>query len=97
MHRGSEGLERAQEPAGGLTMDAPFFYLVRFWVDPKGLDQVVVAGKTLPQAVRYIAAICAGKVTGAGSGLEIFSDFSGAQAVEVFVDSSGNRTNVVLN
>jgi hypothetical protein len=42
MHRDREGLERAQAIARGVTsMDAPFLYLVRFWVDPKGLDQVM--------------------------------------------------------
>jgi hypothetical protein len=69
----------------------------RVVLQPTGLDQVMIAGKTLPQTVRYIAAICAGKVSGAGSGLEIFSDLSGLSAVQVSVDSSGNRTNVVLN
>jgi hypothetical protein len=69
----------------------------RVVLQPTGLDQVMVAGKTLTQAIRYIATICAGTVQGAGSGLEVFSDFSGVQAVRVFVDSSGNRTNVVLN
>jgi hypothetical protein len=69
----------------------------RVVLQPTGLDQVIVAGKTLPQAIRYIGSICAGKVSGAGTGLEVFQDFSGTQSVQVFVDSSGNRSNVLYN
>lgn len=66
-------------------------------IAPTGLDKVLIAGKTLPQSVRYIAAVLNGRVTGAGSGVEQFFDYAGGAAVQVFVDSSGNRNNVVLN
>jgi hypothetical protein len=61
------------------------------------LDQVdgVESGKTLRQTLRIIAAVVAGKVSGAGSGTETFRslDDSANRAV-VTVDSSGNRTAV---
>lgn len=66
-------------------------------IAPTGLDQVNIAGKTLPQAIRYVAAVLNGRVTGAGTGVEQFYDYAGGAAVEVFVDQSGNRNNVVLN
>jgi hypothetical protein len=61
-----------------------------------GLDLVLVAGKTLPNALKYIGAATCGVVSGAGSGVESFSDFSGSLAVTVHADSSGNRTSVVF-
>jgi hypothetical protein len=61
------------------------------------LDQVngVETGKTLRQTLRIIAAVVAGKVTGAGSGAETFRslDDSANRAV-VTVDANGNRTAV---
>ncbi len=57
-----------------------------------GLDNVMIAGKTLPDAVKYIGAAVAGKCSGAGSGTETYDDFSGAAAFVVIVDSAGNRT-----
>jgi hypothetical protein len=66
-------------------------------VAPTGLNQVMIAGITLPQAIRYIAAVVNGRVSGAGSGVEQFFDYAGTPSVQVFVDSSGNRNNVLLN
>lgn len=60
-----------------------------------GVDLVLVAGKTLPNAIKYIGAGVAGGVSGAGTGTEVFKDFTGNAVVTVTVDSSGNRSSVV--
>lgn len=60
-----------------------------------GLDLVMVAGKTLPNAIKYIGAGVAGVVTGAGTGTEVFKDFAGTTAFTVTVDDPGNRSVVV--
>lgn len=60
-----------------------------------GLDLVLVAGKTLPVAIKYIGASVAGVVSGAGTGTEIFKDYAGATAFTVTVDVNGNRSVVV--
>ncbi len=50
---------------------------------------------TLRQAMRIMAAILAGKVSGAGSGVESFTGLDGSTPrVEVTTDAAGNRTNV---
>jgi hypothetical protein len=66
-----------------------------FSLAPTGLDLVMVAGKTLPNAVKFIGASAAGVVSGAGSGIETFKDFAGVTALTITVDASGNRTAVV--
>lgn len=43
---------------------------------------------------RYIAAICHGIVTGAGTGTEIFKGIDGTTRATVAVDASGNRSSV---
>ena len=54
-----------------------------------------VDGKTVQQALRIVAAILAGKVSGAGSGIERFSGLDGVTPrVEVAADAVGNRTNI---
>lgn len=63
-----------------------------------GLNSVLIAGVTLPNAIKYIGATTAGKLpSGAGSGQENWLDFSGAAAVDITVDSSGNRTLIVYH
>jgi len=58
----------------------------------------VETGKTLRQALRIMAAILAGKVSGAGSGTETFTGLDGAtDRVEVAVDEDGNRTAVTFD
>jgi len=60
-----------------------------------GADLVLVDGKTLPASIQIIAAACAGKVSGAGSGTEVFKGLDGATTrATVTVDASGNRTAV---
>lgn len=55
----------------------------------------IETGKTLRQAVRIIAAVLAGKISGAGSGTETFLGVDGAtQRVQVTTDPAGNRTGV---
>lgn len=64
--------------------------------DPGTLVSAIdVAGQTLPNALRHIGATVAGKISGAGSGTEVFKSFDGNVAVTVTVDVDGNRTNVV--
>jgi len=54
-----------------------------------------VDGKTLQEAIRIVAAIVAGKISGAGSGTETFKGVDGTTTrAVVTVDSSGNRSNV---
>jgi hypothetical protein len=54
-----------------------------------------VDGKTLRQALQIIAAVLAGKVTGAGSGTETFRGLDDQHdRVVVTADAGGNRTNV---
>ena len=58
----------------------------------KGID---IDGKTLQEAIRYVAAICAGKISGAGTGTEEFVGLDGVtRRVTVTVDNLGNRTAV---
>ena|GEM_PF-6587290 len=54
-----------------------------------------IDGATPRAALRYIAAVLAGKVTGAGTGIETFYGLNGTTPrVEVTVDSDGNRSSV---
>ncbi|MBN2581417.1 MAG: hypothetical protein JXB10_20720 [Pirellulales bacterium] len=55
----------------------------------------VEAGKTVRQTLRILAAVVAGKVSGAGSGTETFRSLDdGADRVVVTADAAGNRTAV---
>jgi len=51
-----------------------------------------IAGKTLRQTFRYMAAKLAGKVTGAGTGTEKFFDFEDTERLRETIDDVGNRT-----
>jgi hypothetical protein len=54
-----------------------------------------VDGKSLAEAMEIVAAVLAGEVSGAGTGIETFSGINGAKSkVIVTVDSDGNRSNV---
>ena len=55
----------------------------------------IETNKTLRQAMRIVAAVLAGKVSGAGSGTETFKGLDGSTVrVTVTTDPAGNRTNV---
>jgi hypothetical protein len=55
----------------------------------------LVDGKTLAAAMRYIAAGVAGRISGAGTGTEIFLGLDEATTrLTVTVDSSGNRSDI---
>ena len=55
----------------------------------------IETGFTLRQVLRIMAAVLAGKVSGAGSGVETFLGLDGStERVEVTVDAGGNRTDV---
>ncbi len=61
------------------------------------LDQTdgIETDMTVRQAMRIMAAVLAGKVSGAGSGLETFKGLDGSTTrVQVTTDAAGNRTNV---
>ncbi len=61
-----------------------------------GLDLVLVDGKTLPAALQIIGASVAGKISGAGSGTEVFLGLDGSTTrLTVTVDVDGNRTATV--
>lgn len=60
-----------------------------------GADLVLVDGKTLPAALQIIAAGVLGKVSGAGTGTEIFVGLDGVTTrATVTVTNAGNRTAV---
>jgi hypothetical protein len=61
-----------------------------------GLNLVLVDGRTLPAALQIIAAGVLGKVSGAGTGTEVFVGLDAATTrATVTVDASGNRSVVV--
>lgn len=58
----------------------------------------IETGITMRAALRAIAAICAGKASGAGTGTETFKGIdSETDRVEVTVDNDGNRTAITLD
>jgi hypothetical protein len=60
-----------------------------------GLDLVLVDGKNLPNALEIIAAGVIGKISGAGTGTEVFVGLDEATTrATVTVDASGNRSAV---
>jgi hypothetical protein len=57
-----------------------------------------IDGKTLEEAVRYMAAVLAGKISGAGSGTETFLGLDGATPrVQVAADAAGNRSAITYD
>lgn len=67
--------------------------------DPTGSEfldnETLIDGKTIAESLRYISAILAGKVSGAGTGTETLKGLDGTtDRVEVTVDAQGNRTAV---
>lgn len=55
----------------------------------------LVDGKTIPAAMQIIAAVVAGKISGAGTGTEVFLGIDGVTTrATVTVDGSGNRSGV---
>lgn len=58
-------------------------------------DDGIETDMTVRQAMRVMAAVLAGKVSGAGSGSETFKGLDGPTTrVQVTTDAAGNRTNV---
>ena len=63
----------------------------------EGVRNVLVDGKNLPDAVQIIAAGVVGKISGAGTGTEIFVGLDNSTTrATVTVDSSGNRSAVTF-
>ncbi len=61
-----------------------------------GLDLCLIDGVAFRSAIQYVCASVIGKVSGAGTGTEIFKGLDGTTTrATVTVDSSGNRSNVV--
>ncbi len=59
---------------------------------------IIDSGVTAEQAMRIYGAVLAGKVSGAGTGTEVFTGLDGTTVrVTATVDASGNRTLVVTN
>jgi hypothetical protein len=57
--------------------------------------ETLIDGKTIAEALKIIAAVCAGKVSGAGTGSEVFRSLDdSANRVSITVDAEGNRTGV---
>jgi hypothetical protein len=84
------------------TGDTPLIYASEEISSPAAtadalLDRAdaVESGKTLREALRIIAAVIAGKVSGAGAGVETFTGLDGSTTrVEVTTDAAGNRTGI---
>lgn len=58
----------------------------------------IETGRTLRQTMRLIASVLLGKVSGAGTGTEVFRDIGDTKdRVTATVDSSGNRTAITLD
>lgn len=62
-----------------------------------GMDEIDVGGQTLPNAVRIIGAVVAGKLSGSQTDTETFLDFAGNACVSIDVSATGNRTNVTYS
>lgn len=63
-----------------------------------GMDNGIETGWTPRQIMRVMAAVLAGKVSGAGSNAPVFRAITDAEArVNATTDASGNRTSVTLN
>jgi hypothetical protein len=59
---------------------------------------IVESGMTVQQALRFYNAVLMGKVSGAGTGTEVFRDINDTKdRVTATVDASGNRTAIVLD
>jgi len=64
-------------------------------VSATGLDDVLIDGMPLPEAMQVMSAVLAGEITSAGTSPEIFYGLDGVtQRVAVSGDSTGNRTGV---
>ena len=60
-----------------------------------GLNAVLVDGVAMPIAFQYVAAVCAGKISGAGTGTETFVGIDGStDRAVVTVDGYGNRSSI---
>jgi hypothetical protein len=60
--------------------------------------QTLIDDKTIAQALQIIAAVVAGKVSGAGTGTETFTGLDGTtERVEVEVNAEGDRTDVTYS
>ena len=82
---------------GSVAQDGVLTQAALANIAPALLDAAngVESGKTLRQALRIIAAVVAGKVSGAGTGTETFRSLDDtANRAVVTVDANGNRTAV---
>lgn len=62
------------------------------------MTYAVEAGWTTEELLRVFAAVLAGKVSGAGTGTEVFRDINDTKnRVTATTDSNGNRTNITLD
>lgn len=63
-----------------------------------GGSSTPIDGKSLEAALRYIAAVCSGKISGAGTGVEVFKGLDGSTTrITISVDETGNRTGIVYD
>jgi hypothetical protein len=63
-----------------------------------GMDNGIETGWTPRQIMRVVAAVLAGKVSGAGSNAPVFRAITDAEdRVNAVTDASGNRTSVTIN
>ena len=86
----------ALAPDAGTEIGTAVWASVTRTLTSTGLNAVLVDTKTLPTALQIIAALCGGKVSGAGSGTEVFVGLDGETTrATITVDNDGNRTAVV--
>lgn len=87
------------DAAPGFTTDMIAGDGVRIFIAERTLDQAAaVDGKTMRQALRYLAAILAGETSGAGSGTEVFKGLDGLTSrVQVIIDGNGDRTTITYD
>jgi hypothetical protein len=70
----------------------------RVTLSPGGLQHILVGGVRADVALDIIAALVAGKISGAGSGTEVFKSLDKTTTrATVSADNTGNRTDVIYN
>lgn len=83
----------------GLTDLGGMSTTMKAQVNAEALDVInvdtLIDGKTIVAAVQYVSASVAGRVSGAGTGTEVFKGLDESTTrLTITVDSSGNRTDV---
>jgi len=93
-HVGTITDSRTGSPTATVNTSASLANINTEMLDVLNVD-TLVAGVTIVEAIRRVGAITSGKISGAGTGSEVFLAYDeSANDVTIVVDSSGNRTSV---